>query len=87
MVSGCDIMKVLSNKMLKEIISMVKIKEQKYTVIMQESVKELALTQPRLARMLQQHGVKARLYVESIQGKYFVVNQYQSGKYGDVTPA
>ena len=66
---------------------MVKIKEQSYTVIMQESVNELALTQPRLAAMLQAQGIKARLYVESLQGKYFVVNKYQSGNFGDVTPA
>lgn len=63
------------------------INNQKYQVILKESVREVALTQPRMARFMQAQGIAARLYVEDLQGRYFVVNKYQSGNLGQVTPA
>lgn len=65
-----------------------KIHNKDYTVIMSESVKELTLTHPRVAALMRSHGIKARLYVQRLNGsKYYVVNQYQSGNFGPVTPA
>lgn len=65
-----------------------KIHNKDYIVIMSESVKELTFTHPRVAAIMRSHGIKARLYVQRLNGsKYYVVQQYQSGNFGPVTPA
>lgn len=65
-----------------------KIHNKDYIVIMRESVRELSFTHPRVAALMQRHGIQARLYVQSKNGsKYYVVNKYQSGNYGRVTAA
>lgn len=64
-----------------------KINNKNYTLVFQETITEIALTAPRLASVLKQQGVKARLYVEDSQGHYYVVPQYQSNNFGQPTPA
>lgn len=64
-----------------------KIHNQNYSLIFKQTIAELTAAQPRLARLLATHGIKARLYVENEAGQFFVVDQYQSGSFGKVTAA
>lgn len=65
-----------------------KIQNKEYIVIMCEPIRQLALTQPRLARILRENSIVKRLYVQSTEtNQYFVVDQHQSGNFGKVTPA
>lgn len=64
-----------------------KINNKDYTLVFRETITEIAMTTPRLASVLKQKSVKARLYVEDSAGHYFVVEQYQSNNFGQPTPA
>jgi hypothetical protein len=64
------------------------IQNKEYIIIMSEPIRQLALTQPRLARILRANSIIKRLYVQSADtSQYFVVDQYQSGNFGKVIPA